>query len=161
MVKEILKKWVEWRAILEHLRIYFFKILGPFWIFFKHVISKFGIFKVLVMEILKKWVKLRAIQEHLRICFFKIFFNHGEENDYEISQIEGHSRPSSNMHFQHFLQPRWKKYGKNESTMVKVIITKLFKLKVILVHLQRWIFKIFFSHNEGYGEEIKAILEDP
>ena len=57
------------------------------------------------MEILKKRVKLRAILEHLRIYFFKIFFNYGEENDHEISQIEGHSGPSSNLYFQNFLQP--------------------------------------------------------
>ena len=150
-----------------------------------------------------KLVKIKIMLVHLQRCTSKIFFNqvkeivkksgllwsifkdeflkfssyHGEENDYEISQIEGHCRPSSNMHFQHFLQPPWKKYGKNESnweqiltileylflkfssTMVKVIITKLVKLKVILVHLQRWIFKIFFNDGEGNSKEISRFEE--
>ena len=38
--------------------------------------------------------------------------------------------------------------SKFSSTMVKVMITKLVKMKAILVHLPRCNFKIFFNHGE-------------
>ena len=46
-----------------------------------------------------KLVKLRTILGHLQMCIFKIFFNHGEGNDNEISQIENHSSASSMVNF--------------------------------------------------------------
>lgn len=41
--------------------------------------------------------------------------------------------------------------------MVKASIVKLVKLKAILVHFQRRIFKIFFNHEEGNDNEIGQI----
>ena len=122
----------------------------------------------MVKEILIKWV----ILDHCRIFIFKIFFNHGEENDHEISQIEGHSGPSSNVYFQNFLQPWWRKYwrsfsnlepfwsildyvfSKFSSNMVKVIIMKLVKLELIFLHLPMCYFKIFFNHGKGNYNKI-------
>ena len=129
----------------------------------------------MVKVMIKKLIKLRDILVYLQRWIFKIFFNHGEGNDNEISQVESPFSASSKVNFQNFLQPWWRKYRSNKSnfrsfwsifkyvfskfssTMVKVLIKKLVKLKVILVHLQRWIFKMFFNHGEGNDKEISQV----
>ena len=66
-----------------------------------------GVYTVLLRGIRAKWLskgglknleesmlKLRAILELLQTCIFKIFFNHGDGNIEEVSQIESHSGAS-------------------------------------------------------------------
>ena len=88
MVKEVMKKIVKLRATLEHFQKCIFKVC-----------------LTMVRDIMKKLDKLRGVLEHLQGYIFKIFFNHGEGNDEEISQIEEYFRASPRMYFQNFLQP--------------------------------------------------------
>ena len=102
----------------------------------------------MVKVIITKLVKLKVILVHLQrwiFKIFKIFFNHGEGNENEISQIESYSGACSEM------------FLKLSSTMVKVILKWLVKLRVILEHLRICIFKIFFNHGEGNDDEIGQI----
>ena len=59
----------------------------------------------MVKVMITKLLNLRVTLEHLQRCIFKIFFNHGEGNDNEIGQNEGHSSASSKVNFLNFLQP--------------------------------------------------------
>ena len=45
-------------------------------------------------------MKLRANFDHLRIFVFKVFFNHGEGDHNETSQIESHSSASSKVNLE-------------------------------------------------------------
>ena len=82
---------------------------GSLWTIFKDEFSKISSAMVKIM--ITKLVKMEAILMHLPRCVFKIFFNHGEGNDYEISQNESHSSASSKVKFQHFHQ-LWKEMMK-------------------------------------------------
>ena len=61
------------------------------------------------------------------------------------------------------VRPIWNDNNKFLKELVKVMITKLIKLRTILGPLQIWIFKIFLNHGQGNDKKVvklRAILED-